>query len=252
MFYHDSFVPSDLSGAQLDTLLSLGWYRMNQYVFCTSHIDHENLPYRVHWMRYPISELKPKPSHKRIRNRNNNFRYTIEDFSSIRQDHAELHHLYRETITFNGALTIQDCLFGDYPIEKNIFSTKCISIFDEQKLIAGGYFDTGDEAAASILHFFDPTYDKYSLGKFLILITIDYLRTKGFHYYYPGYVVEGLNKMNYKLFLGKEYAQYFDPHSITWKKFEENILTNEITNHLQGSNGNQKVISTIILEKPQP
>ena len=224
MFYYDSFVPQELNGVQLDTLLSLGWYRMNQYVFCTSHIEHDEEPYRVHWMRFRIDNLKHQSSHKKIRQRNANFQFVIEDFTSIRAEHEELYKRYRDSISFNGALSIQDSLFGDYPMEKNIFNTRCISVFDEGKLIAGGYFDLGVEGAASILHFFDPTYSRYSLGKYLILITIDYLKIQGFQFYYPGYVVEGLSKMNYKLFLGKEQSEYFDPLTISWKPFDETIL----------------------------
>ena len=235
MFYYDSFVPNDINGAQLDTFLSLGWYRMNQYVFCTSHIEHDEQPYRVHWLRYPISELSAKPSHKRIRNRNRNFQFTIEDLGTIRPDHTELHKRYRETIIFNGALSVRDCLFGDYQMDRNIFNTKCISVFDKEKLIAGGYFDLGEESSASILHFFDPEYSRYSLGKYLILLTLDYLRDQQYKFYYPGYVVQGLSKMNYKLFLGKEHAQYFDPHSISWKNFTGKILNDEKTNGLPGS-----------------
>lgn len=224
MFYYDSFVPSELSGDQLDTLLSLGWYRMNQYVFCTSHIEHDQQPYRVHWLRFPIRNLIRQSSHIKIRSRNKRFRFVIESFGIIRDDHEELYRRYRDSITFNGALTIQDSLFGDYSTERNIFRTKCISIFDDNKLIAGGYFDVGVEAAASILHFFDPMYSRYSLGKYLILTTIDYLKDQGFQYYYPGYVVEGLSKMNYKLFLGNEQAEYFDPLTISWKPFHEDLL----------------------------
>jgi arginine-tRNA-protein transferase len=82
----------------------------------------------------------------------------------------------------------------------------------------------GAKTAASILHFYDPTYGKYSLGKYLILLTLDYLKSQHYEFYYPGYVVEGLNKMNYKLFLGKEYAEYFDPETISWKPFQDSIL----------------------------
>jgi arginine-tRNA-protein transferase len=134
-----------------------------------------------------------------------------------------LHKRYRSSIDFEGALSIEDCLFGEEST-KNIFQTKCISVFDHDRLIAGGYFDVGDKAAASILHFFDPDYGKYSLGKFLILLTIDYLIHHGYDFYYPGYVVEDVAKMNYKLFLGKEDAQYFDPLTSSWKYFDVRIL----------------------------
>ena len=40
-------------------------------------------------------------------------------------------------------------------------------------------------------------------------------------------MVEGVSKMNYKLFLGKAAAQYFDPELVAWKYFEESILIRE-------------------------
>ncbi len=117
--------------------------------------------------------------------------------------------------------------FGGYDLEHNIYNTKCISIFDAGKLVAAGYFDVGTISGTSILHFFDPEYSRYSLGKYLILLTIDYLKERGYTFYYPGYLVEGLPKMNYKLFLGKEEAQSFDPEAIGWKYFDERILTRQ-------------------------
>jgi leucyl-tRNA---protein transferase len=217
--------PDSISGNELDQLLALGWYRMHQYLFTCSHIGIEE-PHRVHWLRYAIQEIRNHSSHRRIRNRNKNFRFTIEDFTTLREDHAQLHKRYRSSIDFEGAMSIEDCLFGE-EITGNIFNTKCISVFDDDTLIAGGYFDMGDIASASILHFFDPHYGKYSPGKYLILITIDYLKSQGYEYYYPGYVVEGVAKMNYKLFLGREEAQYFDPLTVKWKYFEEGILVRQ-------------------------
>jgi len=37
------------------------------------------------------------------------------------------------------------------------------------------------------------------------------MRSKGLQWYYPGYVVAGKPKMDYKLFLGREVVEYFSP-----------------------------------------
>lgn len=196
---------------------------MHQTIFTSSHIGSDEI-YRVHWLRYAINEIRNRTSHQRIRNRNKNFKFIIEDFTVLHADHVNLHKRYRSSIDFDGAWSIEECLFGEESIRKNIYNTKCISVFDQDKIIACGYFDVGDKSAASILHFFDPQYKSNSLGKFLILLTIDYLKLNRYEFYYPGYVVEGLSKMNYKLFLGKEVAQYFDPEMETWNDFQESIL----------------------------
>ena len=221
--YYNSFHPDELPGSDLDKLLALGWYRMNQTIFTSSHVGLDEI-YRVHWLRYLIWDIKIHSSHKRIRSRNKTFHHIIQDFTAIRADHTELHQRYYAFIDFDGALSIEECLFGEQPSTKNIYNTKCITVYDQDQLVAVGYFDVGDKAAASILHFFDPLYKKYSLGKYLILLTIDYLKLNGFDFYYPGYVVEGNDKMNYKLFLGKQEAQYFDPLTGSWKYFKESIL----------------------------
>jgi leucyl-tRNA---protein transferase len=221
--YYHRFNPEEISGAGLDQFLALGWFRMHQYIFTTSHIEQDEL-YRVHWLRYALHEIRNHASHTRILNRNQAFRFIIEDFTAIRTDHADLHRRYRASINFDGAISIQECLFGDANTASNIFNTRCLSVFDEDTLIAGGYFDVGENSATSILHFFDPLYRSNSLGKYLILLTVDYLKSHGYTFYYPGYVVEGLSKMNYKLFLGKEEARYFDPEMVMWRSFQDSIL----------------------------
>jgi arginine-tRNA-protein transferase len=216
--------PDSLSGNELDHLLAIGWYRMHQTLFTCSHVELGEL-YRVHWLRYHIDRIAPRSTHKRIKARAKEFTFSIDDFTEVRDDHRALHARYRASIDFDGAISIEDCLFGDSLTGNNIFRTKTISVFDKDSLVAGAYFDLGARAAASILHFYDPAYARFSLGKLLILLTIDYLRENNFDFYYPGYVVEGLDKMNYKLFLGKEHAEYFDPLVVQWKPFRESILT---------------------------
>jgi arginine-tRNA-protein transferase len=223
--YYDSILPQSITPAGLDHALALGWYRMHQGIFTCSHVNLGNL-YRVHWLRYRLHDIQEKASHRRIRKINQPFTFSIEDFKppAIRPDHMELHQCYRAFIDFDGANSITESLLGDDFDGSNIFNTKCISVFDRGKLIAGGYFDIGLQAGTSILHFYDPAYSRFSLGKFLILITLDYLKTQGHTLYYPGYVIQGFSKMNYKLFLGKKAAQYFEPEAMAWKHFKEEIL----------------------------
>ena len=224
--YFQTLSPEELEGYELDQLLALGFYRMHQTIFTVSHIEHGEL-YRVHWLRYSVGHLKHRAAHRRIRSRAKNFTHTIEEATSILPEHKQLHARYRASIHFDGAISIEDCLFGERGEGSSIYTTKCISIFDNAQLIAAGYFDVGTTSAASVLHFFDPQYARFSLGKYLILLTIDYLKDQGYEFYYPGYVVQGLPKMDYKLFLGKEVAEYFDPETVTWKKFDERILVKE-------------------------
>lgn len=221
--YYHSLSPDAINDTELDFLLAHGWYRMHQTMFTSSHLYLEE-SYRVHWLRYPVAEIKSHASHRRIHNRSKAFRYVIEDVNTIPANHEVLYAVYRESIDFDGAYSIHHSLFGEEDTGKNIFKTKCISVYDQDRLIAGGYFDVGATSAASILHFSDPLYKSYSLGKYLMLLTADFLKSANYKYYYPGYLVAGKEKMNYKLFIGKEVTEYFDPETISWKCFQENIL----------------------------
>lgn len=224
--YFYSLNPDSIKGSELDLLLSLGWYRMHQHIFACSHLNLE-VPYRVYWLRYPLTEINAHTSHKRIRKRCQRFRHTIEVLNTIPDSHELLYINYRQSINFDGAHSIHQSLFGETGGNQNIFKTKCISVFDGERLIAGGYFDVGENSATSILHFFDPYYKYYSLGKYLMLLTVDYLRSTGYTFYYPGYLVSGNPKMNYKLFIGKEATQYFNPETASWLYFQECILVSE-------------------------
>jgi arginine-tRNA-protein transferase len=224
--YFDSVRPESISGQVLDQLLALGWYRMHQTLFTCSHIG-MNDEHRVHWLRYDIGQIKRHASHQRIKRKNKSFHFTIQTLNSVDKKSIELYDRYYASIDFDGASSIQQCLWGDEDPASTIFETKCISIFDQSTLIAVGYFDCGNKAAASILHGYHPDYKRYSLGKYLILITMDYLRTNDYRYYYPGYVVEDLNKMDYKLFLGKDQAEYFKPETLSWEFFKDELLVRD-------------------------
>lgn len=200
---------------------------MHQEIFTTTHLFTDNDFFRVHWLRYEVMKVIERSSHRRIRRLNATFKVLIDDLGSIGPEHAALYARYRESIDFEGANSIEHALFDDEEDRKSIFSTKAISIYDGARLIAGGYFDLGLTAGSSILHFFDPDYRRTSLGRYMILLTLDHLRSHGYLYYYPGYVVAGKPKMNYKLFLGRDSVTYYDPVSGAWLPFEEKILQPE-------------------------
>lgn len=225
--FHHSERLSAIRGNELDRRLAEGWFRMHQEIFTTTHLFSQDDIYRVHWLRYDLNQFTEHASHRRLRKRNAAFRVTLEDLLEIPPQHESLYAKYRASIDFDGADSVSHALYGEEPLAQNVYNTKVISIYDGDKLIAGGYFDAGEDAGASILHFFDPAYPRTSLGRFMMLLTIDYLRDNGSRYYYPGYVVAGKPKMNYKLFLGKEIASYYEPATGMWLPFDEAILRGE-------------------------
>jgi arginine-tRNA-protein transferase len=224
--YHEKWAPDSLTGEQLDDYLSRGWYRMQQEIFTTTHVALPDF-YRVHWLRYTLDRVVTRPSHRKIRNLNRGFSVRVEPFGGITEEQETLYQRYRGSITFDGADHIQECLQDANDPFRNIFETRCFQVRDGGRLIAVGYLDLGRTAGAGIVNFFDPEYRKYSLGKFLMLLKLDFLRESGYRYYYPGYIVAGLPKMDYKLFVGQDVAEYFDADRQLWMPFREELLLNE-------------------------
>ena len=64
---------------------------------------------------------------------------------------------------------------------------------------------------------YDPEYDRYSLGFYTMLLEIEYCMELGLKFYYPGYVVPGYSRFDYKLRIGD--VDYFDLYSKEWLPF---------------------------------
>lgn len=224
--YYQRISPAVLSGEQLDQLLGLGWYRMHQDVFTTSHIQLDQV-YRVHWLRYHIPSVEQRKSHQRLLKKSIAFSVTIRPYETPNDELLQLHAQYLNEVDFEAAASIHEGLFGELPDDKSIFNTMQIELRFGHELIAAGYFDLGKISAASILHFYNPAYAYYSPGKLLILHTLEYLKSIDIALYYPGYIVAGNDKMDYKLFLGKSLAEYFNPVSVDWQPFHEQLRVYE-------------------------
>lgn len=229
MRYYDVLNPDRCTGEGFDALLSLGWYPMGQSIFTTSHLFRENdiTPPRVYWLRYPVMSINERVSHRRIRSKNRNFETELVDpfFHSSELD--SLYDKYLESVDFDGYASISKATYSED--ELNIFDSKAIISREGNRIVSCGIFHEGTTSIASVLHFYDPEYRRFSPGKYLILKTLDYCKLQKKEWYYPGYVVEGEPKMDYKLFLGQESAQYYnpEPHPLygSWQSFYQELLT---------------------------
>lgn len=236
MHYYDILKPKQCTGEEFDTLLSLGWYPMGQSIFTTSHLfrDEDTIPLKVNWLRYSVASVPERTSHRRICNKNRQFNMELVDPYSHKEELNILYEKYLRSVDFDGYSTIADATFCENG--SNIYDSKAMIFRDGDQIISCGIFHKGVTSVASILHFFDPEYKQYSPGKLLILKTLDYCKLHGIKWYYPGYIIEGNPKMDYKLFLGKEVAQYYfpEPHPLSgsWLPFSSEILTQSLDRSL--------------------
>ena len=251
-FYHAIRFPRHLTRKELDELLSQGWFRMYLRVFTASHYNTWPEPtlLKLYWLRYAVDEVVDRRSHIRIRGRSSGFSVDCRPFQSPTADEEAFFSKYRSACGFDAYNSIQSALFG-VSRRPSIFHTMALRVRDGSRLIAMGLFDIGEVSGASILHFYDRSYKGLSLGKYLMLLTIDWLKAEGFRYYYPGYIAPGNPRFDYKLFLGTEHARYYEQTLDSWVPFSQEIMQpleyskNEAIEYWEASQRYDKVVRPV-------
>ncbi len=205
--------PEILTPQDLDQYLERGWFRMGQTIFTTNFLSFKNQYYSAIWLRMTLDRPSIDRTFQKLSKRNAGFRVEFQK-ASITPTKEALYLSYKKNITFEPSASLHSLLFGK--ATHNIFDTQEVNIFDGKKLIASGFFDIGKMSAAGITSFYDPDYKKYSLGKYLIYLKIEYCRNRGLQFFYPGYFVPGYSLFDYKLEIGKHDLQYLDLTSSQW------------------------------------
>ncbi len=223
---HDVHFPRKVGGGQLDAYLAMGWYRIGQVIFTTHHIPHSEGWYRVFWLRFALNRLEKGKKQEQLLTKNAPFTFVIKPLL-LTSELEELYQLYHSQISFPASATLEQSLF-DHSVHGDengpVFDSYVIEVRDGGKLIAAGIFDRGSKSIAGILNFFDPAYKKFSPGKFLMLLKIQYALEQGMEYYYPGYIAASYPKFDYKLFPGVEAAEIYEPLSKKWLPYSPDLL----------------------------
>ena len=205
-----------IRGDALDFYLAQGYYRMQQELFTCQFVPFGGRLYSAHWLRLALPRVAWGPAQGRLLRRNARFAATVRPLR-LTAEHEELYARYRAAITFDAAPTVEAVLLGGEA--HNVFNTFVIELRDGEKLIAVGVFDRGERSLAGILNFYDPAYRQHSLGKYLLLLKTDHARRLGLDYYYPGYVVHGYSKFDYKLFACPAATEVFNNVTGQWPPF---------------------------------
>lgn len=209
--------PEQIKGKELDDYLANGWYRMGQTIFTTHFLCFGEAFYSAIWVRLDLEKHEFSKSLRKIIKRNNerfqfHFGKAVIDISR-----ENLYQRYRVTFPGMIAPSIIDSLQDGEHF--NVYNTYEFTVYDGDKLIAVSYFDLGRNSIASILGFYDPDYKAYSLGLYTMLMEVEYGKIQQFKYFYPGYVVPGYDRFEYKLRIGE--VDYYDLRSGDWLPYTE-------------------------------
>ena len=208
--------PDSISAEELDDYLERGWYRMGLGIFTCHFLFFDDNLFSSIWLRLPLHDLLFRKSLQKILRQNRNRFRTVIKKAQIDDEKEALFQRYKNN--FKGRLSenLKDSVQDGQ--DASIFDTFEVAIYDGDKLIAFSFFDLGRTSLASIKGVYDPNYSQFSLGIYTMLEEIQFGVELGFEYYYPGYMVPGYNRFDYKLRIGTEDAlQFFDLKSHEWR-----------------------------------
>lgn len=205
-----------MRGTELDTWLSEGYFRIRQELFTCQFVPSDDGFLAAYWLRIVLPAVQYGPKQSRLFRINEPFTVVAKPFALTHELEA-LYAVYRASLDFDSFASVEDCLFGGAAY--NRFDTQLIEIRDGGRLIAAGVFDRGSDSIMGIMNFYDPAYAKRSLGKYLMLLKISYAQRMGKTMYYPGYLVVGNPKFDYKLFPCKAATELYDDNTGEWLPF---------------------------------
>ena len=209
--------PESLLPEELDEYLAEGWFRNGQRIFTTNFLNFDHKLYSAIWLRIDLKKNTVDKNIARLKKINPGFTICIQK-ASVTPEKESLFQKYKLGVPFSAAQSLQTLLFGDS--KSDVFPTYEILIYDQEKIIAVGYFDLGLKSAAGITSFYDPDYKKNSLGKYLIYLKIEYCKLHQYDFFYPGYFAPNYPAFDYKLEIEKGNLSFLRIETSTWDPIE--------------------------------
>jgi arginine-tRNA-protein transferase len=203
----------------LDALLSVGYYRMQHFMFtCNETPTSEDMSYTipVFWLRTLANKISFSKSANAILNKNKSLKIIVKP-AEVNEEVEELYSIYRNHKPFS---TSETCYSYLHTTElPNPFDSWMIEVRQRNELVAVGYFDRGQNSIAGIMNIYHPAFEKYSLGKLLMLQKIKFAQQHQIQFYYTGYISTGSTRFDYKTFPDANATEVYLPKENKWANF---------------------------------
>ena len=147
--------------------------------------------------RVVAEDFVPSRSQRRVINSNADLRLKITD--SVIDDEA--YALYERYITqkhADGDMFPPDREQYESFLNNSPGCTQYLRLYDKDRLVWVAVSDQMLDGLAAIYTFYDPDFEKRSLGTFAVLLQISHAKKLGLPYVYLGYWIERCRKMSYK------------------------------------------------------
>lgn len=221
--------PRKLAPGRYDQYLASGWFRGSVMLYKVDLLCIESGIYGVVNIRMNLDRFSLRKSQrKRLGRGDRKFTVSIGTAKPDAEKEA-LYALHKDR--FKGFIhpTLNEYLTSGF--HRTVFDTREVCVYDGDKLVAVSYFDMGEKSMASLIGLQHPDYRSYGLGIYTMLKEIEFGRSAGFKWYYPGYVLDLPSDFDYKLELGdfefytptKRWGTFknFDPSKTTGNRVRE-------------------------------
>jgi arginine-tRNA-protein transferase len=147
--------------------------------------------------RIPVAQFQPRRKQRQIWNRNQDL--IISEVTDIIGDqYFSLFEDYINQRHFDGDMYPPSRPQYDSFLTDNLGITRYFTFSLEKQLLAVVVTDTMNYGLSAIYTFFDPNFERRSLGSFAILWQIEQVKQLGLPYLYLGYWIKECRKMRYK------------------------------------------------------
>lgn len=195
-------VIDDCNESQCQELIERGYRRFGKMYFrpiCATCDKCESI-------KIDVDNFSISKSGRRVIKKASSFKTFIQA-PSISQEHIDLfekYHLYmKDKKGWQYNETNSQNYYNSFVDGHNGFGYE-ILYFDEDKLIGVDLVDILEDGISSIYFYYDPDYEKYSLGKLSLLLQIKYAKKHHKKWIYLGYYVKECPSLSYKA----EYKPY--------------------------------------------
>ncbi|MBI1221241.1 MAG: GNAT family N-acetyltransferase [Bacteroidetes bacterium] len=219
------YKPRRLSPARLDRYLAGGWFRSSNGLFRNQLLCLDGKLCTVVNIRLDLRTHQFRASQRKLLNRLSNCRVEIGPLDIC----DDMEHLYEHTkLRFKGFVfpNLHSFLY-DF-MDRAIFDSYQVRVYKNENLIAASIFDCGEKGIMSVLGLYHPAYKSWSPGILTMLLEIQWGMEQGFHYYYPGYVLDESDSFDYKQRLGR--FQFLNKNHRWTYHYDEVVASSRVPN----------------------
>ncbi len=147
--------------------------------------------------RIDVSQFSPSRSQRRVQKRTAHLARRATSPWATEEQYA-LFRQYLDGRHATGGMADMDMFEFAAMVEETPIRSRLIEYEEDQQLRAVCLTDILDDGLSMVYSFFDPAFEKLSLGTYIILDHIAIAQELGLPYVYLGYWVPGSPKMDYK------------------------------------------------------